>query len=149
MELKDLAVAKLLLNSDNPVIRFKTKALLLNKSNESPEVKNLQEVIRTSSMASSLLSHRQLDGTIHTNPYKKWQGPLWTLVSIVHIDYPEGDPRLIPIRGQVYDWLLEEKHLKFPRSLLIPGQENRLLLKHMFQYKLSIIMVTRKKIEKP
>lgn len=124
-KLKDLAIIEELLNSDNPTIRYKTKVLLLDESKESQEMKTLREEIRNSLMAISLLSNLQQNGTINTNPYKKWQSPLWTLVSLAHIDYPKGDEFLLPMRDQVYDWLLEEKHLKFPRSYLIPGQENR------------------------
>lgn len=76
-------------------------------------------------MAKQLLGHRRGDGTIGTNPYKKWQGPHWTLYSLAQIEYPPGDRSLIPLRDQIYDWLLEERHLRFPRSLLIPGQEER------------------------
>ncbi len=123
--LKDFTIIKELLNSDNPTIRFKTKVFLLDESKDSQEVKKLREEIRNSPMAISLLSNLQQNGTINTNPYKKWQGPLWTLVSLAHIDYPKGDDFLLPMRDQVYDWLLEERHLKFPRSYLIPGQENR------------------------
>jgi len=76
-------------------------------------------------IAERLLSHRQADGTIATNPYRKWQGPHWTLYCLAQIGYPPGDRSLLPLRDQVYDWLLEPAHLRFPRSLRIPGQEER------------------------
>lgn len=124
-KLEKLPIIKELLNSINPTIRYKTQIMLLDEPTESIGIKKLEEEIKTSPMATALLSTLQKDGTIHTNPYKKWQGPMWTLVSLAHIDYPQGLPFLHPIRDQVYDWLLEDKHLKFPRSYLIPGQENR------------------------
>ncbi len=85
----------------------------------------LREAIRRSDMARSLLSHRGDDGMIDTHPYRKWQSPHWTLYSLAQIDYPPGDRSLRPMRDQVYEWLLEPAHLKFRRSLLIPGQEDR------------------------
>jgi len=75
--------------------------------------------------ARSLLAGRQSGGTIDTHPYRKWQGPHWTLYSLALLDYPPGDPQLLPLRDQVYDWLLDPAHLEFRQSLLIPGQEDR------------------------
>jgi hypothetical protein len=86
----------------------------------------LKGAIGNSLMAQKLLSNRRNDGTIiDAHPYQKWQGPHWTLYSLAEIDYPRGDKSLLPIRDQIYNWLFEEKHLKYPRSLLIPGQEDR------------------------
>ena len=64
-------------------------------------------------------------GAYWSTPFAKWQGPLRTQVSLALIDYPPGDTSLHPIRDQVYTWLFEPEHLQFPRSLLIPGQEDR------------------------
>jgi hypothetical protein len=86
---------------------------------------NLREAIRKSSNCQALLSLIQKDGTIHTNPYTKWQGPHWTLYSLALLEYPEGDEKLFGIRDQVYNWLFEDKHLKFPRSVLYPDQPER------------------------
>lgn len=82
--------------------------------------------------ARALLSRRAADGRIitaaargQTHPYQKWQGPHWTLVCLAEIGYPPGDRSLFPLRDQFYDWLLDPRHLRPPRSLLIPGQEDR------------------------
>jgi hypothetical protein len=118
-------IIKSLLSSRNPIVQYKTRKLLLNESEESARMVELRKRIRNSNVAKMLLSHVEADGTIKTNPYRKWQGPHWTLFCLAQIEYPKGDPRLVPLRDQVYAWLLEKKHLVFPRSLLIPGQENR------------------------
>jgi hypothetical protein len=118
-----IPVVDKLLYSDNPSIRYKTKAYLLDEDPDS--LKEIRESIRTGPIAKALLSHREADGTIKTNPYKKWQGPHWTLYCLALIDYPAGDTSLIPLREQIYNWLFQKEHLKFPRSLLIKGQENR------------------------
>ncbi|MCJ7660707.1 MAG: hypothetical protein MUO67_16280 [Anaerolineales bacterium] len=118
-------IVQSLLASANPVIEYKTRVNLLVEPQDAAHIQHLRDQINDSSLARSLLSFRQLDGTIPTNPYKKWQGPLWTLVSLAQIDYPQGDKSLYPMRDQVYDWLLSDEHLKYPRSLCIPGQEDR------------------------
>lgn len=119
------SVLNKLLDSENPSVVYRMRRNFLNESEKSRKLRNLKREIRESGMAQQLLHTREKDGTIATNPYRKWQGPHWTLFSLAEIDYPEGDNSLIPIRDQVYEWLLSPSHLEFPRSLLIPGQENR------------------------
>lgn len=114
-----------LVRSRNPVVAHRARRLLRGDDPADPEMVSLRRRIRRGEMARRLLGHREKDGTIHTNPYKKWQGPHWTLYSLAQIDYPPGDESLVPMRDQVYDWLLAPEHMQFPRSLLIPGQEDR------------------------
>ena len=121
----DTPIIQQLLISQNPVILFKVHKYLLKTAMDSPEMTDLQEQIRTSIMARALLSQRRPDGTIYTNPYAKWQGPHWTLFCLAQIEYPPGDSQLLPLLNQAYDWMLAPEHFKFPRSLTIPGQEDR------------------------
>jgi len=114
-----------LLDSKDPSVAYQARIKLAGMSPDDPEALRLREQIRGSQNARRLLSHLQPDGTIATNPYKKWQGPLFTLLSLALLDYPPGDARLHPIRDQAYGWLLSDAHLQCPRSLLIPGQEDR------------------------
>jgi len=125
LQIINFPIVQTLLSSANPVVEYKTRVNLLGEPQGAAHIQHLRDQIKYSSMAHSLFSYRQLDGTIPTNPYKKWQGPLWTLVSLALIDYPQGDKSLYPMRDQVYDWLLADEHLKYPRSLCIPGQEDR------------------------
>ena len=53
-------------------------------------------------MTEALLKQREADGTIATHPYKKWQGPHWTLYSLAQLGHPPGDESLRPILEQVY-----------------------------------------------
>ena len=124
-DLAELPVVRELLASDNPVVRYKVRANVLGEAADSPELEGLRRQIGTSTMARRLLSHREPDGTIAAAPYRKWQGPLWTLVSLALIVYPSGDAALLPIRDQAFDWLLCAEHLEFPRTLIIPGQQDR------------------------
>jgi hypothetical protein len=119
-----LPVIEELLRSRYPTVAYKTRSLLMDEGVDSRGLRGLRESIRTSGIA-KLLSRRTAEGLIDTNPYKKWQGPHWTLYCLAQAEWPPEDASLLPLRDQVYDWLLEEKHLRFPRSLLIPGQENR------------------------
>jgi hypothetical protein len=41
------------------------------------------------------------------------------------IDHPPGEARLVPLRDQVYEWLLAKEHLKFPRTVYYQGQPDR------------------------
>jgi len=120
-----LPVVRRLLASPNPSVVFKTRVDVLGEAVDSPRVRSIREQVRTSHMVRRLLHHRQPDGTIATNPYKKWQGPHWTLMFLAEIGYPSSDRSLMPMREQFYDWLFSKEHLRFPRSLLIPGQEDR------------------------
>jgi hypothetical protein len=123
--IKQMPIVKKLLSSSNLTIQYKAYKLLLDEPEDSPKMLLLRQSIKKSMMAKRLLSHKKNDGTIDTHPYRKWQGPHWTLYSLAEIDYPYGDGSLLPMRDQVYNWLLDDKHLKYPQSLLIPGQEDR------------------------
>jgi hypothetical protein len=118
-----------LLHNGDPTIEYKVRSLLLGEAEGSRAMRLLRERIPRSRMARSLLappsSDRTHDGRIDQHPYRKWQGPHWTLCSLAQICYPPGDESLLPIRDQVYDWLLEPAHLRYRQSLLIPGQEDR------------------------
>jgi len=124
-KLTNFPVFKELRDSANPVVEYKTRKLLLEECPNSVEMATLRNSIAECKMAKQLLSLRNIDGRIATNPYKKWQGPHWTLYCLSQISYPAGRIELQPMKEQIYKWLFEEKHLRFPRSLLIEGQENR------------------------
>ena len=36
------------------------------------------------------------------NPYRKWQGPHWTLYSLAEIGFPAGGEALLPLRGMAH-----------------------------------------------
>jgi hypothetical protein len=84
-----------------------------------------RESIRSSENARRLLAKREPDGTIRANPYQKWQGAHWTLHSLDLIAYPPGDQGLLPLRDQMVRWLFSPRFLKFPATLILPGQEER------------------------
>jgi hypothetical protein len=59
------------------------------------------------------------------NPYRKWQGPHWTLYSLAEIAFPTGDQRLLPLRQRVMDWMFAPAFLKPPSTLFLPDQPQR------------------------
>ncbi|MCD6326636.1 hypothetical protein J7M28_03655 [bacterium] len=101
-----------LLKSDEPSIRFKTRANVLGEKPESEAIQELREKVRKSPRVTKLLSQRLPDGSLPHHPYKKWFGAHWILATLADIGYPPNDESLIPMRNQVYDWLLSEGHWK-------------------------------------
>jgi hypothetical protein len=57
-----------------------------------------------------LLSQRDAQGRIPFHPYAKWYGAHWVLVALADLGYPPGDQTLIPLRDQVYAWLIAGSH---------------------------------------
>jgi hypothetical protein len=122
----NLPIVAKLLTSSTPSIVYRTRVELLGEAPESPALQPLREQIRISPLATGLLSGRAADGAIHnTHAYGKWQGPHWTLACLAETGYPPGDRSLLPLWEQVWAWLDSERHFKFPSTLVIPGQEER------------------------
>jgi len=98
-------------------VRFKALANVLGRNLDSAEIKSLQEEIKQSSRVRLLLSERDGDGKIPFHPYAKWYGAHWVLASLADIGYPSGDESLIPLREQVYKWLLSIEHERSIRTI--------------------------------
>jgi hypothetical protein len=60
-----------------------------------------------------------------SNPYRKWQGPHWTLYSLAEIGFPAGEKALLPLRDRVLDWMFAPAFLKPPSTAIYPGQPER------------------------
>jgi hypothetical protein len=100
----------MLLESNEPSIRFKTLHHILGCPVDAPEILQVREDIRNSPRVQSLLSQRNAAGAIPGSAYAKWLGAHWVLSLLADLGYPPGDPGLIPLREQVLDWLLGKKH---------------------------------------
>jgi hypothetical protein len=112
-----------LLQSREPSIRFKVLTQILAHEIASTEIRNLQEEVRRSARVQRLLSERNADGQIPGHPYSKWKGAHWVLATLADLGYPPGDESLIPLREQVYGWLLSDGHRKGVR--IIAGRARR------------------------
>ncbi|HEY6058460.1 MAG TPA: hypothetical protein VIV06_10530 [Candidatus Limnocylindrales bacterium] len=118
-------IARRLAASDDPVIAYQARVRALGREETDPALRGLRSAIASSTRARALLSGRAADGTIRLNPYVKFQGPHWTLVSLALIDYPPGDDELAPIKRQVDAWLFERAHGRPPRTIRYPDQPDR------------------------
>ena len=112
-----------LLQSSEPSIRYKVLTQILRHEEDSTEIRNLQEEIRKSPRVKALLSERNAAGQVPGHPYSKWNGAHWVLATLADLGYPPGDESLIPLREQVYAWLLGEGHLKGVK--IIAGRARR------------------------
>ena len=112
-----------LLRSGEPSIRYKVLTQILGHEEDSAEIRNLQEEIRQSPRVKALLSERNAAGQIPGHPYSKWNGAHWVLATLADLGYPSDDHSLIPLREQVYTWLLGEGHLRGVK--IIAGRARR------------------------
>ncbi len=99
-----------LLASKEPSVKFKALVNVLSEEESSPKIRRLQEEIKSSPRVKLLLSEREKVGKIPYHPYAKWYGAHWVLATLADIGYPPGDQQLIPLREQVYEWLLSKEH---------------------------------------
>ncbi len=106
-----------LLESPEPSVRFRILTRVLGRKADSPEVRRVQTAIRNSERAQKLLSERDGSGRIPYHPYAKWYGAHWVLASLADLGYPAGDRGLIPLREQVYEWLLSPAHQQHIRTI--------------------------------
>jgi hypothetical protein len=106
-----------LLNSAEPSVRFKVRVNVLGEELNSAAVRQLQQEIKTSARVQTLLSERDEDGRIPHHAYSKWAGAHWVLADLADIGYPAGDPSLLPLWEQIYQWLLGSAHQKNIRQI--------------------------------
>ena len=101
-------VVRLLLNSSEPSIRWKTRVHVLGEDPESKSIRALQEEVRRSPRSRALLSRRDQLGRPGTarQVYYKWQGLHWVLASLADLGYPRGDATLHPIRDRLMEYWL-------------------------------------------
>ncbi|MGQ9554311.1 MAG: hypothetical protein ACUVWR_09380 [Anaerolineae bacterium] len=103
-------IVEKLLGSKEPSVRLKVAIGVLNQDPYSFETMLQREEIRHSPRVQALLSERDEHGRIPYHPYTKWYGAHWVLATLADIGYPPGDESLLPLRDQVYDWLLSKRH---------------------------------------
>jgi hypothetical protein len=109
--------------SEDPILAYKAGLLVARPPRDEARLDALRARIPETPMARALLRGREVAGEVH--PYKKWQGPHWTLVSLALIDYPPGDDSLVPLFDRINDWLSSKKHLSPPGTTVYEGQEDR------------------------
>jgi hypothetical protein len=117
-----MALADSLCAHANPAVAFRARRLLAGEPATSPPMRRLRKSIGSSEMARRLL--KGLAGE-RFNPYRKWQGPHWTLYCLAEIGYPAEDKRLVPMRQRVMDWMFAPAFAKPPSTAVFPDQPER------------------------
>src|SRR5213080_5431874 len=111
MVFEDPAV-KLLLESDDPSIRYLTLTEILNRPSDSKEVLAAKKQIPSGPIVKTLLSGQRADGGFGVHPYQKWTGAHWRLVSLVELGIPQGFRPAVRATNLVLNWLLGEAHVR-------------------------------------
>ena len=76
-------------------------------------MQQLQAQIPQDVLVLQLLAERQPDGRIPRKAYHKWCGAHWVLAALADLGYPPGDESLLPLREQVFAWLLDDFHINY------------------------------------
>ncbi len=117
-----MSLSDALCTHENPAVAYRARKLLAGELAGSLKMRKLRAKIADSEMGLRLLL--ALNGE-RNNPYRKWQGPHWSLYSLAEIAFPQGDARLLALRQRVMDWLLAPAFLQPPSSHLLPDQPER------------------------
>lgn len=117
-----MALIDSLCSHRDPVVAWRARRLLAGEAETTPPMRKLRAAIGDGTMARDL--RRGLDGE-RFNPYRKWQGPHWTLYSLAEIGYPPGDEKLLPMCERVLAWMFAPAFLKPPSTAILPGQPER------------------------
>ncbi|HEY9292275.1 MAG TPA: hypothetical protein VIP98_13410 [Microlunatus sp.] len=105
-----------LVRSDDPSVRWRARAEVLDEPVDSPAMLRRRDEIRRSPRVDALLSGRGPDGRsqVGRGVYAKWQGAHWALAALADLGYPAGDESLRPLAEQVQEaWLTENFYREF------------------------------------
>src|SRR6266851_2006047 len=108
MEQRTRAAVGWLLNSDEPAIRLLTRRDVLGETTAETTAETAAEdadEVLSGRMVSALLAGQQADGGFGGDPYRKWTGAHWRLVSLVELAVPAHEPRALAAAGHVLAWL--------------------------------------------
>lgn len=97
-----------LFQSLDPSIQFLAHTRLLGEEPNAPSLAPLRDEIRNSARVRALLDTCAPAGRTPPPAGQPYIGSHWVLSSLAEIGYPAGDPRLIPLREQVYEWLFSD-----------------------------------------
>jgi hypothetical protein len=103
---RDRVAIEWLLDSDEPAIRLMTRRDLLEEVIPLDEQAN----VLNGRLVRGLLTGQQEDGGFGGHPYKKWTGAHWRLVSLVELQVPAGDARVMAACETVLKWLSSSRH---------------------------------------
>jgi hypothetical protein len=91
-----------LLAAEEPSVGYLTRRDLLKVS--VPD----RSAIAAGPWMSALLAGQHADGGFGGDPYRKWTGAHWRLVSLAELEAPAGDPRVAAAAAHVLAWIVDE-----------------------------------------
>jgi hypothetical protein len=97
-----------LLEAEEPAVRHLARRELLGDDVVDPD----PAASTTSPWVSALLAGQQDDGGFGRDPYRKWTGAHWRLVSLAELDAPAEDPRVAAAAEHVLAWIVDD--LRYP-----------------------------------
>jgi hypothetical protein len=93
-----------------PYIRHAILVDVLGEDRQAKEPRILRDEVKDTILVKTLLAERDAAGRIPLDPYAKWRGAHWVLGCLADLGYPEADPGLLPLREQVWEWLLAPEY---------------------------------------
>ncbi len=96
-----------LLSAQEPAVRHLTRRDLLGQDSARDRAD-----IATGPWVSALLAGQRKDGGFGGDPYRKWTGTHWRLVSLAELDVSAGDSRVAAAAEHVLDWITSQ--LRYP-----------------------------------
>jgi hypothetical protein len=99
-------------NSTEPAVRYIFKTRFLQMDEHLPEIVQLRQNVKQSERVQTMLAPRDTSGKFPWHSYQKWNGSFWTLLVLADMGYPTGDETLLPLKEQIYEWILSSKHIK-------------------------------------
>jgi hypothetical protein len=100
-----------LLESKDPSVRLFTLKELLERPEDSAEIRRSRRLVLHGTRVQTLLRGQRADGGFGVHPYQKWTGAHWRLVSLVELGVSEGYVPAVKATDLVLRWLLGEAHL--------------------------------------
>ena len=91
-----------LLAADEPAVQQLTRRELLG-DDSLPD----PAAVLAGPWVSALLAGREADGGFGADPYRKWTGAHWRLVSLAELGVPESDPRVAAAAEHVLAWIVD------------------------------------------
>lgn len=101
-----------LLNSEEPIIRYKAAVYLSGCDPEGMEAARLRAEVRQSPRVQKMLAVRSEDGKFSADAYHKWTGAHWILSILADCGFPPDDEVVDALFEPEYRWLFSERHLK-------------------------------------
>jgi len=103
---------ELLAEHPEPSVRYRIAVEVKDFSEASQQVVQLRFAVKQSSRVQTMLGSRDSEGRFPWHPYQKWNGAFWTFLVLADMGYPAGDASLLPLKEQIYEWILSPGHIK-------------------------------------